>query len=472
MAAASFRTGEDQTVFPRWLPGVALEGYKDTIRQWPDSRRVFLPHDDPARPDAPAAPRPGELFRQPDLLATLGKLVAAEREALAAGRSRQGAIMAAYDRFYRGDIARELTRAVQEAGGLITMEDLDRWQVHVEKPVMTTYRTIEVYKPDCWVQGPALLQMLNILESFDLPALGYNSPAYLHTLCQTMHLAFADRDFYYGDPRRPPVEPMKGLLSKAYARQRARTIRPDRTDPGVGPGDPYPFQDQTNPFADLLRDWRPRREAAVVPSDDTCTLSHDQALRAGTTSIEAADAEGWLVSIAPSGGWPPAFIAGRTGIGLSQRLQSFDFDAACNPFNVLAPGQQPRATPSPSLALQDGRPFMAFATQGGDLQEQNLLQYFLNVVEFGMDPQQAAEAAHVVTYQLHSSFGSRLSQPGRIQLRRDTPATTREKLQALGYTIDLLQLTSGPITAIVIDLEHGTMTGAASDFGHDHGIAW
>ncbi len=449
-----------------------LEGHKHIIRRWEDSRRTFLPHDDPDRPDRHAAPHPGEVFRQPDLLATLGKLVAAEREALAAGRSRQEAIMAAYDRFYRGDIARELTRSVQEAGGLIRLEDLARWQVRIERPVRTTYREIEVCTPGCWVQGPVLLQMLNILETFDLAGMGYNSSATIHTLCQTMNLAFADRDFYYGDPRVPPAEPLAGLLSKAYARQRAALIRPDRIDLRAGPGDPYPFQQETNPFSDLLRDWRPQLEEPAPPREDTGTLSHDRAVRMGTTSIQAADAEGWLVSIAPSGGWVPAFVAGRTGIGLSQRMQSFAFDPARSPFNVLEPGKQPRATPSPAIALRAGRPLMAVASQGGDLQEQSMLQYILNVVEFGMDPQQAAEAASVNSYQLHSSFGPPLSKPGRIQLRRDVLPATRERLRALGYTIEQAELTSGPVTAIVVDQAHGTMTGAASDFGHDYGIAW
>lgn len=451
----------------------AIAGVEALLRIWPDSRRVFLPHLDPKVPRQSGVPRPGELFRQPDLLATLEKLVEAERDALQRGASREDAIMAAYERFYRGDIARDLTRAVQEAGGLITMEDLDRWQVYVEEPVSTTYKGIEVYKLNSWVQGPVMLQMLNVLENFDLRNMGYNSPRYIHTLYQAMNLAYADRDFYYGDPYFPPEEPIKGLLSKDYAKARAATIRQDRNDPAVKPGDPYVYQGETNPFADLLEKWEIKRAASPFAQvDDPFASDREQALRAGTTSIQAADAEGWMVSITPSGGWIPAFIAGNTGIGLSQRMQSFDMDRERNPFNVMEPGKRPRATLSPALALKDGKPFLSFAVQGGDFQDQNLLQFFLNIVEFGMDPQQASEAANMGSYQLHSSFGDRASEPGKLLLRADTPLDVQVQLMRMGYDIVLEGKTSGPINGILFDQVQGTMIGGSSDYGDDYGIAW
>ena len=449
-----------------------IESNKRLLRRWEHSRKVFLPNDDPANPTAHAAPHVGDLFSQPDLLATLNKLVDAEREALAAGKSREDAIMAAYERFYRGDIAAELVAATQEAGGLITMEDLDRWQVYVEEPVMTTWKDVEVYKLNSWVQGPVLLQMLNLLEGFDLRQLGYNSPEYIHVLYQAMNLAFADRDFYYGDPYFPPAEPIEGLLSKDYARQRAGEIHMGRNNPLVKPGDPYPFQNGTHPFPQLLRDWQPRVLGSGLASNDPDLMTHDEALRAGTTTIQAADAEGWVVSITPSGAWLPAFIAGDTGIGLSQRMQSFDFDREHNPYNVLEPGKRPRATLTPSLALRNGKPLLAFGVQGGDTQEQNLLQYFLNVVEFGMDAQQAAEAANFNSFQLHSSFGEQVTEPGRLQLRVDTPFATQLRLQQMGYGVELVPLTSGPITGIHFNQRNGSMTGGASNYGDDYGIAW
>ncbi len=219
-----------------------------------------------------------------------------------------------------------------------------------------------------------MLQALNILENADLKSMGYNSPKYMHTLYQAMSLAFADRDFYYGDIYTPPDEPTRGLLSKEYARSRYAQINWERNDPDVKPGDPYPFQGDRNPFAQLLAEWkveaasdsarRSGQHDRVVPQSerDSAFL---EAFYGGTTSIQAADTSGWVVSITPSGGWVPAVIAGRTGVGLSQRAQSFVTDQSEGPFNVIAPGKHPRVTLTPSLALKDGEPFLSFAVQGG-----------------------------------------------------------------------------------------------------------
>src|ERR1700756_129204 len=234
-----------------------IEHYKEQLKLWPDSRRVMLPHLGSAH----EGPAPGEMFRQPDLAATLRKLVAAEREALRSGKDRKDAIYAAYDRFYKGDIAKDLVRAVRELGGLFTAEDLANWRVKIEEPVHTTYKGIEVYKLQPWVQGPVMLQALNILENFDLRSMGYDSARYIHTLYQAMSLSFADRDFYYGDPAFSPASPIKGLLSKDYARERARLIKPDRNDPDARPGDPYPFQGGKNPYLSYLENWHTRMPA-------------------------------------------------------------------------------------------------------------------------------------------------------------------------------------------------------------------
>lgn len=453
-----------------------MEKRRAVIEQWPESTRVFLPHLDPDDPEKRAAPAGGEMFRQLDLAATLQKLVDTEAEALAAGKSRKEAIYAAYDRFYRGDIAEEIVRANREHGGLFTREDLDNWQVYLEEPVSTRYRDIDVYKLTTWVQGPAMLQALNILEGFDLPAMGYNSARYIHTLYQTMNLAFADRDFYYGDPYVPPVEPVTGLLSKEYAAERRKLIDPEHNDPEARPGDPYPFQGEENPFKDLLEQWSPIPPAADAVGTEgfqqAALLDYEEGFLAGTTSIQAADADGWVISVTPSGGWVPAFIAGDTGIGLSQRMQSFVLDERLNPFNVVAPGKRPRATLTPSLALRDGKPIMAFSVQGGDTQDQNLLQFFLNVVEFGMNVQQAAEAHNITSYQMQSSFGAHEAKPGRIAVTRQLPPYTRDRLKQMGYDVDLVDRTYSPITAILIDPQQGTFQGGASDYGDDYGVAW
>lgn len=454
-----------------------IERRKDVIKQWEHSTKVFLPHLNADDSQERAAPYAGENFQQLDLLNTLQKLVDTEAEALAAGKSRKEAIYAAYDRFYRGDIAEEMVRGSKEYGGLMTMEDLDKWQVHIEEPVSTSYKGIEVYKLTHWVQGPVLLQMLNMLEKVDLKSMGHNSLPYIHTLYQTMNHAFADRDFYYGDPYMPPVEPIEGLLSKEYAEHRRSMINMERNDPNVKPGDPYPFQGGTNPFPKLLEQWTPiPPEADAAGSDGfqvaSNLMTHDEGFLAGTTSIQASDADGWVVSITPSGGWIPAFIAGETGIGLSQRMQSFVLDEAINPYNVVAPGKRPRATLTPSLALKDGKPLMAFSVQGGDSQDQNLLQFFLNMVEFDMNVQEAVEAHNITSYQMQSSFGAHKSEPGRIQVTTQVSEWVRKELAKRGYSVQVVPRTYSPVTAIYFDHETGTMWGGASDSGEDYGIAW
>lgn len=441
----------------------SIERGKSQIKQWPYSKKVFLPHLGSPR----EAPEAGEIFVQKELLATLQKLVNTEKEALAKGKSRKEAIYAAYDRFYKGDIAKEIARGTKEQGGLITEEDLANWKVKIEEPMMTNYKGIEVYKLQQWTQGPAFLQSLNMLENFDLKSMGYNSSKYIHTLYQTMNLAFADRDFYYGDPAFEPKEPMQGLLSKEYAKERIKTINWLINDPKVGPGDPYPFENKLNPFLDLLEK---NKEGQTYNS----TIDKDflEDFQSGTTSVVAADKEGWVCSFTPSGGWVPACIAGNTGIGLSQRMQSFVLDAKEGPFNVLEPGKRPRVTLTPSLAMKDGKPFMAFAKQAGDEQDQLLLQFFLNVVEFGMSVQEACEAPSFKTYQMFSSFGKHEKKPGAMTLNEAMPVWSRNELKRMGYTIDYQERTSGPINAIYFDWKNGSLWGGSSNHGEDYGIGW
>ncbi len=436
------------------------------LMKWPDSKRVMYPNPGDAPPEA------GQIVRQPDLAATLRKLVEAERQAKAAGKDRKAAIMAAYDRFYRGDIARELVASVRAQGGLFTEADLANWKVHIEEPVSTRYRGIDVYKLQQWQQGPAMLQALNILEGFDLKSMGYNSARYIHHVYQAMNLAFADRDFYYGDPYFPPASPIAGLLSKDYAKERARLINPARNDPKIAPGDPYPFQNATNPHAELLKRWHERKDSPDQGGTPMAFNDSEHSFFAGTTSVNTADREGWVVSVTPSGGWVPAVIAGKTGVGLSQRMQSFVLDASENPFNVVAPGKRPRVTLTPTLAFRDGRPWLAFSVQGGDGQDQDLLQFFLNLVEFNMSPQEAVEAPGFYSFQMRASFDNHRTEPGHIQVNESTPAWIRKELREMGYTARFAQWSTGPITAVLIDRKHGTFWGAAGNHGEDYGIAW
>jgi gamma-glutamyltranspeptidase/glutathione hydrolase len=442
----------------------AIEREKARIKEWPYSKKVFLTH--PGEPRE--APYAGEIFVQKDLLATLQKLVEAEQQALKKGKSRKDAIYAAYDRFYKGDIAKEFARGCQEQGGLITEQDLANWKVKIEEPLMTTYKGIEVYKLQQWTQGPVMLQTLNILENFDLKSMGYNSTRYIHTLYQAMNLAFADRDFYYGDPAFAPEEPIKGLLSKEYAKERSKLINPEKNDPKIGPGDPYPYEGKVNPYTNLLKVWGNQQSNLYNPMDE----KYFEDFAAGTTSVEAADKEGWVVSITPSGGWVPACIAGNTGIGMSQRMQSFVLDEKENPFNVVEPGKRPRVTLTPSMALKDGKPFLSFAKQAGDEQDQLLIQFFLNMVEFGMTVQEACEAPSFITNQMYSSFGDHEKQPGSLILNNQMPPWSRKELAQMGYRISYRERTSGPINAIYFDWKNGSFWGGSSNHGEDYGLGW
>lgn len=469
----------------------SIERGKDRIKQWPYSKKVFLVHEGEER----EAPEAGEIFVQTDLLNTLTKMVETENAALKAGKGRKAAIMAANDRFYKGDIADEFVRGSQEQGGLITKEDLAKWKPIEEEPLKINYKGIDVYKLQEWTQGPSMLQALQILKNYDLPKMGYNSVDYIHTVYQAMNLAFADRDFYYGDPYFSRNIPIKGLLSEEYGKQRAGEIDPKRNNPATAPGDPYVFEGKKNPFLALLKERQERftptekNKGEFVPKHDvTSSSNYEQAtnpldeeymdrLWRGTTTVEAADADGWVVSITPSGGWLPATIAGNTGIGMSQRLQSFVLDSLINPFNVVEPGKRPRVTLTPSMALKDGKPYLSFAVQGGDTQDQNLLQYFLNMVEFNMTAQQASEAANINSNQLWLSLGGtkmddRKPRAGSLLLDRKTDPKTIEALKKMGYSIQLGDRTSGPINAIYFDEKHGSLWGGSSNNGEDYGIGW
>ena len=364
------------------------------------------------------------MFVQKDLAATLRKLVEAEKQALKRRQDEKA-----------GDLRRVRSvlqgrhRAARSCAACRRTAGCSRWRTSrtgrcgSRSRCTRRYKGIEVYKLPMWQQGPAMLQALNILENTDVKSMEYNSPKYIHSVYQAMNLAFADRDFYYGDPYFPPEEPVKGLLSKEYAKARFARSTGRRTI--LTRSRAIRIRSRAERIRSR-RCWRTGRtvtsccrtrspRAAVrigVSCQRTDGVARTRTRRSrkrstrGTTSIEAADEEGWVVSVTPSGGWVPAVIAGRTGIGLSQRAQSFVTDAKDGPFNVIEPGKRPRVTLTPTLALKDGEPYLAFAVQGGDSQDQNLLQFFLNVVEFGMTVQQAVEAPNINSFQMRSSFGA------------------------------------------------------------------
>ena len=451
----------------------SIERNIEEIKKWPYSKKIFLTNEDKER----KSPKEGEVFIQKDLHDTLLKLVETERQALDKGKSRKDAIYDAYKRFYQGDIAEEIVRSTQEQGGLITKEDLKNYEVYIEEPLKTSYKNIDVYKLTTWVQSPVLLQSLNMAENLNLKSMGFNSTNYIHNLYQIMNLSFSDRDFYYGDPYFDPKEPIQGLLSKDYAKERLKLIS-DKNNKEIKPGNPYKFQEGDNPFLNYIESWETDNNLDKIKS--SFDLNHnmsknydfEDSFSAGTTTVQAADTSGWIVSITPSGGWIPAVVAGKTGIGLSQRMQSFVLDPKDGPYNVLEPGKRPRATLTPTIALKDDKPFLSFAVQGGDSQDQNLLQFFLNMVEFDMNVQEACEAPNINSFQMRSSFGYHENKPGDLLLHNSTPNFIRKELRKKGYNLQFRSKTSGPINAIFFDNINKTFQGGSSDFGEDYGIAW
>ena len=451
----------------------SIERNKEEIKKWKYAKDIFLTNQGEER----EAPKEGEIFVQKDLFNTLNKLVETEREALKSGKNRKEAIYAAYKRFYEGDIAKEIARSTQEQGGLITLEDLKNYKVYIEEPLKTSYKNIDVYKLTTWVQSPVLLQSLNMVENLDVKSMGFNSTNYIHNLYQIMNLSFADRDFYYGDPYFEPKEPIEGLLSKEYAKERLKLIS-DKNNKEIKPGNPYDFQKGNNPFLNYIDSWETDNNLDKIKS--AFDLNHNMSLNynfeesfmAGTTTVQSADSSGWIVSITPSGGWIPAVIAGNTGIGLSQRMQSFVLDAKDGPYNVLEPGKRPRATLTPTIALKNNQPYLSFAVQGGDSQDQNLLQFSLNIVEFDMNVQEASEAPNINSFQMRSSFGYHENKPGDLLLHDSTPQFIRKELRKKGYKLQFRAKTSGPINAIFFDNINKTFQGGSSDFGEDYGIAW
>src|SRR5215216_4771641 len=377
--------------------------------QWPDAKRVFLPGGE--------IPKAGDIFVQADLARTLREIVRAERLASKGTRSnRHAGLMAARDYFYRGPIARRIGDYMQANGGLIAAGDFARFSAKVGQPVETDYRGYQVYKAGFWTQGPALLETLNMLEGFDLKKLGHNSPAYIHTLAEALKLGLADRDRYYGDPKfvKIPTE----LLSKEYAALRRPLIDERHASLAQQPGDPM------NMKAVLASAVQTVGRASALPEIERAN---------DTTCVNVVDKDGNMFSATPSGAWLPAVVAGDTGVLMGQRLQSSLTDPKSP--NVVAPGKRPRITLTPTLVLKGGEPFMVLSTPGGDNQDQALLQVLLNVIEFGMNPQEAVEAPRFDTQHYVSSFDDHEFLPGSLSVESRVSLKTIQELSQKGHKV-------------------------------------
>jgi gamma-glutamyltranspeptidase/glutathione hydrolase len=417
--------------------------------QWPDAKRVFLPNDE--------IPKVGDIFVQADLARTLREIVRAERFASRGTRNnRHAGLMAARDYFYRGPIARRIGAYMQANGGLIVAEDFARFAARVGQPVFTDYRGYQVYKAGFWTQGPAMVEALNMLEGFDLKKMGHNSPAYIHTLAEALKLALADRDRYYGDPNFVKI-PTAELLSKDYAALRRPLIDPERASLAQQPGDPM------NMKAVLAGAVQAIGRASAVPELERAN---------DTTCVNVVDKEGNLFSATPSGAWLPAVVAGDTGVLMGQRLQSALTDS--NHPNVVAPGKRPRITLTPTLVLWNGEPFMVLSTPGGDNQDQALLQVLLNVIEFGMNPQEAVEAARFDTQHYVSSFDDHEFLPGSLNLELRVGLKTIQELSQKGHKVKTQSdwgTLSAP-TVIIYDPKTGVSSAGADPRRSRYAVGW
>lgn len=405
----------------------------------------------------------GEMFRQPNLAATLRALATAEKDALARGATREQAIDAGRDAFYTGPIAHEMTAAVREAGGVMTDEDLAGYHGKIEEPASVPYRGYTVYKAGFWNQGPALLQALRILEGYDLRAMGQGSADALHTTVEAIKLAYADRDRYYGDPDFVRV-PGDVLLSERYAVLRRGLIDPRHASLEQRPGDPARG-------TALLEHTLRQGSGQAPPPPVSDRPSHEQG---DTTSLQVVDPAGNLFSATPSSGWMlgGAFVAGRTGVPMSNRMQAFNLDPSSP--NVLAGGKRPRTTLTPTVVLKDGKPFLAIGTPGGDSQDQQILLVLLNIIDFGMDVQAAIEAPRVNSLHPVSSFDDHRPQPGVLEVESTLPPAVLDELKARGHLL-LVRRPFGMSTGIVaagIDPVTGRLRGGA-DLRRERAItAW
>jgi len=410
---------------------------------WPTSKQLFLPRG--------RRPQVGEIFRQPELARTLRGMAAAEAKALAAGSGRAAGIEAVRDYFYRGEVARKIDAFMKANHGLLRYEDMAEFRLQPEEPASTTYRGYKVHKPGFWSQGPVLLQALNLLEGMDLKAMKLNSAAYLHQLVESLKLAYADRDTYYGDPKFGRV-PAERLLSKEYAAERRKLI-----------GDRGSLE------------FRPGRldGAALHPSEFPMVQMRisDELMARDTTCVNTVDKEGIMFSATPSGAWMPSVIAGDTGIPLTQRAQSFLLVPG-HP-NELAGGKRPRITLSPTLVTFHDQPVMVLSTPGGDNQDQALLQLLLNVIEFGMNAAEAVEAPRLQTRHLVSSFDNHAMNRGDLLLDERIPAAVVAELTAKGHkTAVRSRYGSGSAPVLIRKLESGVIEAGADPYGHRVAQAW
>lgn len=428
-------------VYPRLARAIARE--ETRIRQWPASVATFLPEGRP--------PRVGEPLAQRDLGNLLRRLVAVEHAHLSRGRA--AAIRAARDAFYRGEIAREIAEFVAAQDGLLTYDDLASYAVRLDAPVRTTYRDVDVYACGPWCQGPVVPMTLNLLEGYDIASVQHNGAEHLHTLAEALKLVFADREAYFGDPAQVDV-PIRGLMSKDYGTARRTSIDPRRAFPGLpAAGDPWAYEGRSG--------------RVPHPPEPLAAPTH-----ADTSYVCAVDEEGHAFSATPSDPGLSGPLVPGLGIVVSTRGSQFWLDP--EHASVIAPRKRPRLTPNPALAMKDGRVFMPFGAPGGDAQPQAMVQVLCNVVDFGMNVQEAIEAPRVISWSFPNSFWPHGYEPGVLAVEGRIPRATRDELAARGHRVqdwpDWTAAAAG-VCAITVD-EHGTLAGGADPRRESYAVGW
>jgi gamma-glutamyltranspeptidase/glutathione hydrolase len=409
------------------------------LQKFPSSRRVYFPNSE--------GPRAGEVFRNPDLARTLKMLLEAERKARRKGR--RAALRAARDRFYKGDIARQMAAFSEANGGLFRYDDFASYIAKVETPVSTDYRGYQVYKNPSATQGPAELFTLNLLRGYDLKAMGHNSADYIHLGIESVKLAFADRERYLGDTDFIRI-PFPALLAESYAAQRRALIDMTRASLEFRPG-----------------------EVPDAPPTPAVTMQGDADHEGDTSYLAVVDRRRNAVSWTPSlhSGFGTGVVMGELGFSFNCRGDYFSLDPQ-HP-NALAPGKRPRSTLTPTLILKDGKPFLAVGSPGGDDQCMRIIQTFLNVVEFGMNVQAAIEAPRWTTASFPASTFPHTMKPGEVGLEDRVPEAVRRELEKRGHKITLRGPWSlGAISAILVDPVTGVLSAGADARGDNYALAW
>ena len=431
---------------------VSIEANLKFFEKWPDNQKYWL------KPDH-SMYKPGETIKLATLARTLNRMVEAERAAKSKGRA--AGIVAARDRFYKGDIAAEMVAFLQQHQAPFDLPDFAEFFAKVEEPAMTTYRGYEVYKHSFGSQGPTLLEALNILENFDLRAMKHNSADYIHTVVEALKLGYADRDTYYGDPAFVHT-PAEGLLSKAYAKERAQSIDPHHAQRGFIAGNPLAFDTKVKEW----KYWVANIRDGSTPGTPAPNAEPIRGTVKDTTHISVIDKDGNIFDCTPSGGWiGGAVILGNTGIGMSVRGEQFwlDKDRAAQ----IRPRARPRYTLTPSIVLRNGQPFMAIGTPGGDNQDQTILQAFLNVVEFWPEwypnLHEAFEWPRVQTLHFYGSFWPHTPGFNKLNVESNIPDTVFQELKARGHDATRIKPFSiqSCATAVLIDPASGNRIAGA-----------